>query len=143
MTEHYLAMHPGGDAPLSKDPLILTEHIRQNLSRAITHKWFSESGELPVLMLSFGLEETLSKSLQQTEHGTYLAVDPQIAQRLIGELTKSVEHFSLRQHHTPILLTSPMVRPHLKRLTEAVLPQLVVLSQGEVISNVSIKNSAW
>ncbi len=71
---------------------------------------------------------------------TYLAVDPQIAQRLLGESTKSVEHFSLRQHHTPILLTSPMVRPHLRRLTEAVLPQLVVLSQSEVISNVSIKN---
>jgi flagellar biosynthesis protein FlhA len=71
---------------------------------------------------------------------TYLAVDPQIAQRLIGELTKRVEHFSLRQHHTPILLTSPVVRSHLKRLTEAVLPLFVVLSQSEVISNVSIKN---
>ncbi len=127
-------------APVSKDPLVLTEYVRQSLSRSITRKWQSESGEIPVLMLSFELEETLIKSIQQTEHGSYLGLEPQIAQRLMRELTRNVEQFSLVQHHTPIVLTSPMVRPHLKRLTEPALPQLVVLSQSEVVANVSIKN---
>jgi flagellar biosynthesis protein FlhA len=130
------------NAAISKDPLVLTEYVRQSLSRAITHKLLAESGELPVIMLSFDLETTLSKSLHQTEHGAYLSLDPQLAQRLISELVRIVEQVVLVQHHTPILITSPMVRPHLKRLTEPVLPQLVVLSQSEVMSNVSIKNLA-
>ena len=127
-------------APMTKDPLVLTEYVRQGLSRSITKKWQAESGEIPALMLSLELEESLIKAIQQTEHGAYLGLEPQMAQRLVAELTRAVEQFALSQYQVPILLTSPLLRPHLKRLTEPYLPQLVVLSQSDIVSNVSIKN---
>jgi flagellar biosynthesis protein FlhA len=127
-------------APLTKDPVILTEYVRQGLARSITKKWQTAAGEIPAIMLAFELEETLTRAIQHTEHGSYLTLDPKVAQGLLVELSRAVEQYALTQPQAPILLTSPLLRPHLKRLTESVLPQLVVLSQNEIVSNVPIKN---
>jgi flagellar biosynthesis protein FlhA len=127
-------------APMTKDPVVLTEYVRQSLARSITQKWLSPDGDLPALLLSFEAEETLTKALQHTEHGSYLALEPQWSQRLIGELQRAVEKWALTQYQGPILITSPLLRSHLKRLTEPFLPQLVVLSQSDIVSNVPIKN---
>jgi flagellar biosynthesis protein FlhA len=127
-------------APMTKDSLVLTEYVRQSLSRSITKKWQSDLGEIPGIMLSFELEENLVKALQHTEHGSYLSLEPQQSQHLMAEITRAVEQFALTQYQTPILITSPVLRPHLKRLTEPFLPHLVVLSQSDIVSNVPIKN---
>jgi flagellar biosynthesis protein FlhA len=127
-------------APITKDPVVLTEYVRQSLARSITQKWVSPDGDLPALLLSFELEESLSKALQHTEHGSYLALESQFSQRLIIEIRRAVEKWALTQYQGPILITSPLLRPHLKRLTEPFLPQLVVLSQSDIVSHVPIKN---
>jgi flagellar biosynthesis protein FlhA len=127
-------------APLTKDPFILTEYVRQGLARSITKKWQTAAGEVPVLMLAFELEETLMRAIQHTDHGAYLTLDPKLAQGLLAELTRALEQFALTPHQVPILLTSPGLRPHLKRLIEPFLPQIVVLSQSEIVANVPIKN---
>jgi flagellar biosynthesis protein FlhA len=128
-------------AALTKDPMVLTEYVRHSLARSITKKYQSEEGEIPALMLSFELETTLAKAIQSTEHGSYLALDPTLGQRLLAELNKAVETV-MAQHLVPILLTSPMLRPHLQRVTEPFLPQLVVLSQNEIAANVRVRNLA-
>jgi len=46
----------------------------------------------------------------------------------------------VQYQHAPLLLTSPLTRPHVKRLTEPYLPQLVVLSHNDIVANVRIKN---
>ena len=128
-------------ASLTKDPMVLTEYVRHSLARSITKKYQSDEGEIAALMLSFELETNLTKAIQSTEHGSYLALDPALGQRLLAELNKAVETV-LAQHLMPLLLTSPMLRPHLQRMTEPFLPQLVVLSQNEIAANVRVRNLA-
>lgn len=128
-------------APFTKDPLLLTEYVRQSLARSITKKWQNAEGELTVLVLALEVEEILSKAIQHTEHGLYLALDPKLAQRLIGELNKAAEKFSVTYQTTPIVMTTPLIRPHLKRLIEPFLPQVVVLSQNEIVSTVRVINA--
>jgi flagellar biosynthesis protein FlhA len=128
-------------AALTKDPMVLTEYVRHSLARSITKKYQSDAGEIAALMLSFELEANLTKAIQSTEHGSYLALDPALGQRLLAELNKAVETV-LTQHLVPILLTSPMLRPHLQRVTEPFVPQLVVLSQNEIAANVRVRNLA-
>jgi flagellar biosynthesis protein FlhA len=119
--------------------VMLTEYVRQSLARSITKQWQTVEGDIPALMLSYELEDTLTKALQHTEHGSYLALDPKLAQRFITELTRAVEAI-VQYQHAPLLLTSPLTRPHVKRLTEPYLPQLVVLSHNDIVANVRIKN---
>lgn len=126
-------------APFTRDPVLLTEYVRQGLARSITKQWQSPEGDIPGLMLAYELEESLTKALQHTEHGSYLGLDPKLAQRLVQELSRAVE--VLMQHQqAPILITSPLTRPHVKRLVEPYLPQLVVLSHNDIVANVRIRN---
>jgi flagellar biosynthesis protein FlhA len=126
-------------APITRDPVLLTEYVRQSLARSITKQWQTAEGDIPALMLSYELEDTLTKAIQHTEHGSYLAIDPKLAQRLITELTRAVETM-LQQQQTPLLVTSPLTRPHVKRLTEPYVPQLVVLSHNDIVANVRMRN---
>ena len=126
-------------APITRDPVLLTEYVRQSLARAITKQWQTPEGDIPALMLSYEVEDTLTKAIQHTEHGSYLAIDPKLAQRLITELTQAVETM-LQQQQAPLLVTSPLTRPHVRRLTEPYVPQLVVLSHNDIVANVRIRN---
>jgi len=65
-------------APLTRDPVMLTEYVRQSLARSITKQWQTAEGDIPALMLSYELEDTLTKAIQHTEHGSYLALDPKL-----------------------------------------------------------------
>jgi flagellar biosynthesis protein FlhA len=126
-------------APITRDPVLLTEYVRQSLARSITKQWQTAEGDIPALMLSYELEDTLTKAIQHTEHGSYLAIDPKLAQRFITELTRAVETV-MQQQQTPLLVTSPLTRPHVKRLTEPYVPQLIVLSHNDIVANVRIRN---
>ena len=126
-------------APITRDPVLLTEYVRQSLARSITKQWQTAEGDIPALMLSYELEDTLTKAIQHTEHGSYLAIDPKLAQRLITELTRAVETV-MQQQQAPLLVTSPLTRPHVKRVTEPYIPQLVVLSHNDIVANVRIRN---
>ncbi len=126
-------------APITRDPVLLTEYVRQSLARSITKQWQTAEGDIPALMLSYELEDTLTKAIQHTEHGSYLAIDPKLAQRFITELTRAVETM-MQQQQAPLLVTSPLTRPHVKRLTEPYVPQLIVLSHNDIVANVRIRN---
>ena len=76
---------------------------------------------------------------QHTEHGSYLALEPEKSQKILMTLNREVQNVG-KQGLVPILLTSPVSRPYLKRLTERYLPDLVVLSHNEIPPDITIKN---
>jgi len=118
-------------APRTKDPELLTEYARAALRRAISRQYQDADGKLPVIALDHRLEETLAGALQRTEHGAFLSLEPKTAQRVLQLLSQAAEDVSL-MNVTPVVLTPPTIRLPLRKLTEKVLPSLVLLSHGEV-----------
>ena len=45
----------------------------------------------------------------------------------------------VRQNYQPLLLCSPLIRPHVKKLVERFIPNVVVLSHNEVAPDVRIE----
>lgn len=125
-------------SPTTRDTDLLTEYVRQSLSRYITKKFMPE-GKARVLTLDQKLEEKLMSSVQQTEHGTYLSLDPAYTQRVVNALSKELMKFT-QTGEQPIVLASPVVRLYFKRLTESFLPDLVVLSYNELESATEIQS---
>ncbi|HUU50590.1 MAG TPA: flagellar biosynthesis protein FlhA [Nitrospinota bacterium] len=125
-------------APINKDSIVLTEYVRQALSRSITKQYISGEGDLPVITLDNKTEELVFNSIQRTEQGTYLAMEPTTAQNLITKINQSLEKLVSTNYH-PILLTSPSIRYHLKRFIERFIPHLVILSHNEVAHNTNIR----
>jgi flagellar biosynthesis protein FlhA len=122
----------------NKDPEILTEAVRKGLSRAITHKYMNESGEVSVMTLAPRVEELIANSLLQTEQGVQLVMDPRQAQGILTNISKTIElHPEIAGQ--PILLTSPTSRRHIFKLTNRFLPQVVVLSHNEISPDAQIQ----
>ncbi|MBF0286697.1 MAG: flagellar biosynthesis protein FlhA [SAR324 cluster bacterium] len=126
-------------APLTKDPDLLTEYVRQSMSRPITRQYQTADGLLPLTTMSQEIEDQIAQAIQDTGHGTYLGLDPELAQAIINKTEGLMEMFAINSYQ-PILLCSPLIRPHVKRLTERFIPNLVVLSHNEISPDVRIES---
>ena len=124
--------------PVTRDPDMLTEYVRQALSRAISKKFISESRS-NVITLDPKLEQIIMDSLQRTEHGSYLTLEPSVTNSIVSSLSKQVQKLA-QLGQQPIILASPVVRLYFKRLTEQVMPGLVVLSYSEIDPGVEVQS---
>ena len=125
-------------AAMTKDIGFITEYVRQAMGRVLTSPHLSETGELGVLVLDPNLEQTLQGGIEQTDRGSFLALEPGRTQELLNRIATGIA--ALLPGAQPVLLTNPVVRPHLRRLLERALPQLVVLSHSEVPMDVRVVN---
>ncbi len=123
---------------MTKDADMLTEYVRQSLKRSIT-KRFINGKKVKVITLDMKVEQTIMDSVQQNEYGSFLSIDPNIAQNIINNLLKEL-HKLTSIGEQPILLTSPVVRIYFKRLTEQVAPSLIVLSYNELDTSVEVQS---
>lgn len=125
-------------APMTKDTDMLTEYVRQSMRRNITKRFIFDR-TAKVITLDANLEQMIMDSVQQTEYGAYLNIEPSAAQRIINNLLKEVQKLASIGEQ-PIILASPVVRLYFKRMTEQVAPGLVVLSYNELDSSVEIQS---
>lgn len=125
-------------APSTKDPVVLTEYVRQSLRRQISSQ-YQQDGVLQALTLEPRLEAELSEALQQTEQGTYLNLEPRRAQALIEQ---GLGQFKARQEEgkSPVILTNPLVRFHLYRLFNRGGNKVPVLSYNEIDSGLEVRS---
>jgi flagellar biosynthesis protein FlhA len=123
----------------TKDVNILTEYVRQSLSRQITGQYLP-SKQAKVVTLNQNLENTLMESIQQSDLGTYLSLDPMTTQNLLNNLAVEVQKL-LSLGEQPIVLTAPIVRFYFKKLTETQIPDLIVLSYNEIEPDVEVQSA--
>jgi flagellar biosynthesis protein FlhA len=126
-------------ASVTKDLDILTEHVRHALARTITKIHLTPEGNIGAIALGHSLETTISGALQQTEHGTFLSLDPHIAQQMMNRVAASLEKLSSLDYQ-PVLMCSSQIRQHVKRLVDRFMPRVTVLSYDEILSNVEIQS---
>ncbi len=127
-------------AKMTSDPDLLAEYVRQALARQITKQYVNENETLNVITVSGKVEKLIADSVQQTEHGSYLSMDPTDSQAILESTANQIEQQSLRQQ-TPILLCSPAVRMYYRQLTERYFPNVPVLSYNELEADVEVQSS--
>ncbi|OON96175.1 MAG: flagellar biosynthesis protein FlhA [Epulopiscium sp. Nele67-Bin005] len=125
-------------APSIRDTDVLTEYVRQGMSRAISKKVFLNPTN-QVITLDPAIEQMIMSSVQHTEQGSYVALDPQTLQNIIIKLKKEVQKLSSLGLQ-PIILTSPIVRIYFKQLTKQYIPDLTVISYNEIEQSVEIQS---
>jgi flagellar biosynthesis protein FlhA len=124
-------------APSTRDPDLLTEYVRQALGRSISKKFIGDN-KSSVITLDPKLEQMIMDSLQKTENGNYLAMEPSITNTIMNNLTKQVQRL-IQLGQQPIVLASPVVRLYFKRISEQMVPGLVVLSYNELDPTIEVQ----
>jgi flagellar biosynthesis protein FlhA len=124
-----------------KDPDQLTEYVRSRMGRTIVKPYLTGEGSLPIMTLAPKVEGAIQESVRQTDHGAYLAMEPGLAQRIIQAIQKAMDNAMLGDGQ-PVLLTSPLVRPHLAQLLSRFIPNLPVISQAEIPAEIKLQSLA-
>jgi len=126
-------------APITKDPDLLTEYVRQRLARSIVKQYETHEGILPVIALDHTIEDVLRERIQRGDYGITFSLEPHLAQRIISSVREILERCA-HLNYSPVLLCSPILRRHLKKLLERFFPHLAVLSHNELTVQTKIQS---
>ena len=125
-------------AGLSKDPDLLTEYVRQKLARSILSPYVEDNGVLHVIMVDKPVEDLFAKSIQHTEHGAYLAMEPGALESISDSIKEEAEKVVV-MNQQPIILCSPTIRRHLRKIAEQVDGTIMVVSHAEIMQHIRIQ----
>lgn len=128
-------------APRSKDVDILTEYARNALSRTLCHQNKADDDRIHCITLDPALEELLAKGLERTDRGTVLTLAPAVQTRIVDAIKVQVDQAApSTRGRPPVLLCPPQIRPWLRKMTEASLPTVAVLSYNEIVRGFEIES---
>ena len=121
-----------------KDVVLLTEYIRSELKRYISHKYSSVQNVLAAYILDQDLEEQIRSAIRQTSSGNYLALDPETTRLIVAAVKEAVGDLS-QKIQTPVLLTAFDIRRYVRKIIEAELYELAVLSYQDLTPEVTVQ----
>ena len=125
-------------AQVTKDTDMLTEYVRQSMYRNITNQ-FMPNKEAKVITIDQDVEKNIMESLQTTETGTYMALDPVRSKRLLNNINEQVEK-AISLGEQPMIVTAPIVRFYLKKFIEQLSSDIIVLSYNEIDPTAKIQS---
>lgn len=124
----------GEAAGITRNPVLITEYVRQAIRRGIVKNHISKSGDLPAFFLAEPVESLIASAVEHTDQSSTLSLAPAAVR---GVLTKAASAME-RPDATAVVITSTTVRYFLRQLLEPGFPNLVVLSHNEVPPNVKV-----
>ncbi|MBO7747879.1 flagellar biosynthesis protein FlhA [Paenibacillus sp. MWE-103] len=125
--------------PFTKDPDILTEYVRQALSRQITLQYSHQGDTLRVITVGPSLEKKIAESVQSSDQGSYLALDPVSTQTIYQKLNEQVNR-QIQSGNQPIVLASPTIRMYLRQIVERTMQDVPVLSYSELEPSIEVQS---
>ncbi|EXJ15649.1 type III secretion system export apparatus subunit SctV [Imhoffiella purpurea] len=121
-----------------KDSVLLCEYIRGSLKRYISYKYSSGQNVLPAYLLGPEVEETIRGSIRQTSSGSYLALDPAVAQRFVACCKQAIGELRPGRSR-PVIVVSMDIRRYVRKLIELELYEVPVLSYQELTQEISVQ----
>ncbi len=124
---------------VTRDTDVLTEYARQSLKRAISNRFFAPNETTTVVTLDPSIEQQIMGAVKQTEQGSYIALDPEVNQKILKSTEAEIKKME-DMGKIPIIVTSPIVRMYYKKLTQDYYKDLIVVSYNEIESNIELQS---
>jgi flagellar biosynthesis protein FlhA len=116
----------------------ITEHVRARLARQISDSVADSAGIVPLITLSPEWEQSFAEAIHGEGEERQLAMAPSRLQQFITSVRQTFERYAM-MGETPVLLTSPAIRPFVRSIVERFRPTTVVMSQNEIHARARIK----
>jgi flagellar biosynthesis protein FlhA len=120
-------------AAMTKNPVLLTEYVRQAIRRVLVQPHLNAVGELAAFVLDPALETIIESAVEHGELATHLSLSPQKIRHILDRLQQSIGSAG-----SAVLLCSSGARHFLRQIVEGTLPGLTVLSHSEIPPGVTV-----
>jgi flagellar biosynthesis protein FlhA len=128
----------GEAAPHTNSITLLVEQVRARLARQLSFAYRGDDGALPIVTLTADWENTFAEALVGQGEEKQLALAPSRLQDFVRGVRETFERAALAGD-SPVLLTSPGIRPYVRSIIERFRGQTAVLSQNEVHPRARLK----
>jgi flagellar biosynthesis protein FlhA len=105
--------------------------VRARIARQICAQHTSPAGYLPLIAMSAQWEQAFADSIVGQGEDRSLAMQPSKLTEFINLVRQRFEE-AAREGETPVLVTSPGIRPFVRDLVERFRAQTAVMSQAEI-----------
>lgn len=116
----------------------ITEHVRTRLGRQLCAAYATHDGLVPLITLSTEWEQAFAESLIGQGEDKQLVMAPTRLQEFINAV-RIVYDQQAERGESPVLLTSPLVRPYVRSIIERFRPATIVMSQNEIHPQAKIR----
>jgi flagellar biosynthesis protein FlhA len=131
------ALSEGGQ--MTKNPVLLTEYVRQAIRRVIVKPHANPQGEVLAYLMEPAAEQKVESAVEHSENNSVLAFAPQAAREFVASITRRLE----KPDSSVVVLTGPSIRYFVKQLLETAFPDVAVLSHSEVPPEMKIRSLGW
>jgi flagellar biosynthesis protein FlhA len=118
-----------GEAAVStRNPVLLTEYVRQALRRSVVKPYVNRMGELPAWFIDPSIEQAVEAAVEHGEQNSHIAIAPQAGRDIVNRILSRVA-----SPEAPVVaITATGARYFLRQMTEASAPNLFFLAHNEV-----------
>jgi flagellar biosynthesis protein FlhA len=124
----------GEAAATTRNPVLLTEYVRQALRRLLVKPYLDTNGNLPAFLLDPGLEQMVESSVQHGEQNSHATLAPPAIRDLVQKITQKVGN-----PDTPaVAMASSGARYFLRQMVEPSVRNLFFIAHNEVPTELKI-----
>ncbi|HVM86434.1 MAG TPA: FHIPEP family type III secretion protein, partial [Candidatus Binatia bacterium] len=122
----------------SRNITSIVEHVRARLARQLSDSATDAGGVIPLITLSPEWEQAFQEAIRGEGEERHLAMAPSQLQQFIQTVRQNFERFAI-MGETPVLLTSPGIRPFVRSIVERFRSTTMVMSQNEIHAKAKIR----
>jgi flagellar biosynthesis protein FlhA len=126
----------GEAAGSSRNPILLTEYVRQTIRRSIVKPYLGRNGELPAWFVDPAIEQMVEGAVEHGEQNSHLTLAPQAIRDILNRITARIA-----SAETPVAaVTSSGARYYLRQIVEPTMPNLMFLAHNEIPSGQRVQS---
>jgi flagellar biosynthesis protein FlhA len=120
----------------TRNPVLLTEYVRQSIRRSVIKPYLNRAGDLPAWFLDPAIEQAVEAAVEHGEQNSHVALAPQQIREILTRITSRIQ-----SPETPVVaIASSGARYFLRQLTEPSLPNLFFIAHNEVPPGVRVQS---
>jgi flagellar biosynthesis protein FlhA len=119
----------------TRNPVLLTEYVRQAIRRTVVKPYLNRGGDLPAWFIDPVIEQTVESAVEHGEQNSHVALAPQQIREILTRVSSRIQ-----SPETPVVaIASSGARHFLRQLVEPSLPNLFFLAHNEVPPGVRVQ----
>jgi flagellar biosynthesis protein FlhA len=126
----------GEAAGTTRNPVLLTEFVRQSVRRQLISPYLTQNGELAAWFVDPSIEQLVEAAVEHGENNSHISLAPQVLRDIIARFVKAVGN-----PEVPVVaVASSGSRYFFRQLTESAICNLFFISHNEIPAGIRVQS---
>jgi flagellar biosynthesis protein FlhA len=124
----------GEGAGMTRNPVLLTEYVRQTIRRTVVKPYLNAAGEIPAYFVDPSIEKAVEAAVEHSEQNSHLGLAPQMIRDILTRIESRVGAPGM----PVVAVTNSGARYFLRQIVESSLPNMFFVAHSEVPPGVKV-----